>query len=120
MERLWKYLYVGLVNSLAEMSDLPSKLRARLAAETRLGLLPTALETESSDGFTHKYLLALDDDCQLRHQAIEARVGPPGQQPQRIGNEARFGNESQQKTMERRIRRSQRMRVFPMARRNVL
>jgi 23S rRNA (adenine2503-C2)-methyltransferase len=43
------------------MPELPPKLRARLAAETQLGVLPTALETASSDGFTHKYLLALED-----------------------------------------------------------
>jgi 23S rRNA (adenine2503-C2)-methyltransferase len=43
------------------MPELPPKLRARLAAETQLGVLPTALETASGDGFTHKYLLALED-----------------------------------------------------------
>ncbi|HEX2853258.1 MAG TPA: 23S rRNA (adenine(2503)-C(2))-methyltransferase RlmN [Opitutaceae bacterium] len=60
-ERLWNYLYIELAGSFAGMPELPPKLRARLAAETRLGLLPTALETESGDGFTHKYLLSLED-----------------------------------------------------------
>ena len=59
--RLWNYLYIELAASLAAMPELPPKLRARLAAETTLGVLPTALETASSDGFTHKYLLALAD-----------------------------------------------------------
>jgi 23S rRNA (adenine2503-C2)-methyltransferase len=59
--RLWNYLYIELAASLDAMPELPPKLRARLAAETQLGILPTALETASSDGFTHKYLLALHD-----------------------------------------------------------
>jgi 23S rRNA (adenine2503-C2)-methyltransferase len=59
--RLWNYLYIELAASLEAMTELPPKLRARLAAETQLGVLPTALETASSDGFTHKYLLALND-----------------------------------------------------------
>jgi 23S rRNA (adenine2503-C2)-methyltransferase len=59
--RLWNYLYIELAASLEAMPELPPKLRARLAAETQLGVLPTALETASSDGFTHKYLLALKD-----------------------------------------------------------
>ena len=59
--RLWNYLYIELAASLEAMSELPPKLRARLAAETQLGVLPTALETASGDGFTHKYLLALED-----------------------------------------------------------
>ncbi len=59
--RLWRYLYWECVDSLAAMTELPAKVRARLAAETRLGVLGTALATDSSDGFTRKYLLALDD-----------------------------------------------------------
>ncbi len=59
--RLWNYLYIELAASLDAMPELPPKLRARLAAETQLGVLPTALETASSDGFTLKYLLALHD-----------------------------------------------------------
>ena len=59
--RLWNYLYIELAASLEAMPELPPKLRARLAAETQLGVLPTALETASGDGFTHKYLLALED-----------------------------------------------------------
>jgi len=59
--RLWNYLYIELAASLEAMPELPPKLRARLAAEARLGVLPIALETASSDGFTHKYLLALND-----------------------------------------------------------
>src|SRR5476651_2510167 len=59
--RLWSYLYLGLADSFDAMPELPAKVRARLAAETRLGTLPTALATDSADGFTRKYLLALPD-----------------------------------------------------------
>jgi 23S rRNA (adenine2503-C2)-methyltransferase len=60
---LWNCLYLGLAESFSEtaMPDLPPKVRATLAAEATLGVLPTALETDSSDGFTRKYLLALAD-----------------------------------------------------------
>jgi len=36
-------------------------MRSRLAAATRIGVLPASLETESSDGFTRKFLLGLPD-----------------------------------------------------------
>ena len=59
--RLWRYLYWECVGSLADMTELPAKVRTRLQAETSVGVLPIALETDSSDGFTRKYLLSLDD-----------------------------------------------------------
>jgi 23S rRNA (adenine2503-C2)-methyltransferase len=60
---LWNYLYLGLAESFSEtaMPDLPPKVRTRLLAETSIGVLPTALETDSTDGFTRKYLLRLAD-----------------------------------------------------------
>ena len=58
---LWNYLYLGLADSLDAMPKLPPKLRARLKAHTHFGVLPTAFETDSCDGFTRKYLLALAD-----------------------------------------------------------
>ena len=61
--RLWNYLYLELAESFssAAMPELPAKVRARLEAEATLGVLPTALETDSTDGFTRKYLLTLGD-----------------------------------------------------------
>ncbi len=60
---LWNYLYLQLADSFSTtaMPDLPPKVRTRLLAEATIGVLPTALETDSSDGFTRKYLLALAD-----------------------------------------------------------
>ena len=63
--RLWNYLYLGLADSFDAMPELPRKVRVRLAAETSLGVLPTALETDSRDGFTRKYLLSLADDAKI-------------------------------------------------------
>jgi 23S rRNA (adenine2503-C2)-methyltransferase len=62
-ERLWNYLYLQLADSFTTdaMPELPAKVRTRLTAETSLGILPTAMETDSSDGFTRKYLLSLQD-----------------------------------------------------------
>ena len=61
--RLWNYLYLGLAESFSDaaMPELPPKVRARLIAETSIGVLPTALATDSSDGFTRKFLLSLAD-----------------------------------------------------------
>lgn len=59
--RLWSYLYLDLVDILDAMPDLPARVRDRLAAETFIGILPVAAATDSSDGFTRKYLLSLPD-----------------------------------------------------------
>ncbi|MFT3868175.1 MAG: 23S rRNA (adenine(2503)-C(2))-methyltransferase RlmN [Nibricoccus sp.] len=63
--RLWNYLYYECVDSFAAMSELPPKLRKRLDAECRLEVLPVARELHSSDGFTRKFLLGLDDDAKV-------------------------------------------------------
>lgn len=63
--RLWNYLYWECVDAFAAMPELPAKVRKRLEAETRLGVLPVALETDSTDGFTRKYLLGLADDARI-------------------------------------------------------
>jgi len=63
--RLWNYLYLQLAGSFEEMTALPARVRSRLKAESSLGVLPTALETDSSDGFTRKYLLALADGARI-------------------------------------------------------
>ena len=59
--RLWKNLYLGLAGPAGVFQEIPVRVRARLAAELRVGVLPTRLEQESSDGHTRKYLLGLED-----------------------------------------------------------
>ena len=63
--RLWSYLYLELADSFDAMPDLPTRVRQRLANELTIGVLTTATETDSSDGFTRKYLLALDDGARI-------------------------------------------------------
>ena len=64
-ERLWAYLYLELADSFDAMPELPAKVRNRLAQEAMLGRPATARETDSSDGFTRKYLLRLADGEQI-------------------------------------------------------
>ncbi|MCF7686838.1 MAG: 23S rRNA (adenine(2503)-C(2))-methyltransferase RlmN [Cephaloticoccus sp.] len=59
--RVWRYLYWECVESLAAMGELPAKVLTRLQTAAALDVLPTALETDSADGFTRKYLLRLQD-----------------------------------------------------------
>lgn len=61
-ERIWSCLYLDLVDSFEAMSDVPARVRARLIAEAQIGTLAVASETDSTDGFTRKYLLSLADD----------------------------------------------------------
>ena len=64
---LWNALYLGLADSFsaAAMPEVPARVRAQLEADAMLGVLPTALETDSSDGFTRKYLLTLADGAKI-------------------------------------------------------
>jgi len=59
--RIWRYLYLELVDSAAAMTEVPARVRHRLGAETRIGGLTEAAVHDSADGFTRKYLLALGD-----------------------------------------------------------
>lgn len=59
--RLWSYVYNERVERLANMPEVPARLRARLEAEISLTLPPAARETPSTDGFTRKSLLTLRD-----------------------------------------------------------
>ena len=58
---LWRYLYWECADSFAAMPKLPAKIRARLAADAVLRPPSVARETHSSDGFTRKFLLGLED-----------------------------------------------------------
>ena len=63
--RLWSYVYREGVTGWAAMPELPARFRARAEAELTLEILPVAAETNSSDGFTRKYLLALADERRI-------------------------------------------------------
>ncbi|AGC42644.1 radical SAM protein [Myxococcus stipitatus DSM 14675] len=58
---LWTGLYRQQARALEELEGLRPELRDRLRAHTRLGHLTTHHEAFSSDGYTHKLLLKLED-----------------------------------------------------------
>lgn len=63
--KLWSYLYLDLVDSFSAMPQLPPRIIEVLQNNAVIGTLATALETDSSDGFTRKYLLALEDGAKI-------------------------------------------------------
>lgn len=85
--RLWNYLYLALADSLSAeaMPELPEKVRARLIQETRIGSLPIARETDSSDGFTRKYLLSLTDGEAIETVLMRFTGGPMPAVPAQTG-----------------------------------
>jgi 23S rRNA (adenine2503-C2)-methyltransferase len=59
--QIWEWLYVHLATDFEQMTNLPRTLRARLAAETTIGV-PAPVDTlRSSDGGTLKVLLRMAD-----------------------------------------------------------
>jgi len=61
-DRVWSHIYVGGAGNFEDLTGLPGRLRARLAAELTPAFPMVAQETASADGFTRKFLLALADD----------------------------------------------------------
>jgi 23S rRNA (adenine2503-C2)-methyltransferase len=59
--RLWRYLYLELVDSFDAMPGLPDRVRTHLRAEAMLDVRPVVHAADSNDGFTRKFLLALAD-----------------------------------------------------------
>ena len=59
--RIWNRLYLGLAAAPDEIEGVPARVLKRLLAHARVGVLPVSADTESSDGFTRKYLLGLED-----------------------------------------------------------
>jgi 23S rRNA (adenine2503-C2)-methyltransferase len=57
--QVYRQLYVNLVDHPSQMTDLPVALRARLAAETRLGVLELARLQTDDEGLTRKALFRL-------------------------------------------------------------
>jgi len=59
--KLWAYVYLHGVENWRAMPELPARFRTKAEASLDFGRHETAAETHSSDGFTCKYLLALND-----------------------------------------------------------
>lgn len=60
-KQIYRQLYVNVVATPDEMTDLPKVLRERLAAETRIGSLTLAQTHQGDDGMTRKVLWKLPD-----------------------------------------------------------
>jgi len=60
-EQLWHWLYASLAGDWEQMTNLPSGLRQRLAAETELSPLTPVTSQESANGQTRKVLFRLRD-----------------------------------------------------------
>lgn len=65
--QIWSDVYVRLITNPADMTDLPTSLRSRLAADIAFSNLRPRATARSRDGGTEKALLALPDG-----QAVEA------------------------------------------------
>jgi len=63
--RLWRYLYRELAADVAAMTELPRRLRERLAEEATLVEPGVAATTESDGGATAKYLFALAEGAKV-------------------------------------------------------
>jgi len=63
--RLWSYVYPGGLENWSEMTELPARFRMKAEGELHFGRLPVATGRQSTDGFTHKYLLSLADDRRI-------------------------------------------------------
>jgi 23S rRNA (adenine2503-C2)-methyltransferase len=61
--QLWEGLYQSLVTSPDQITNLPLKLRERLASEFRFSAFEQQAELHSLDGSTHKYLLKAHDEA---------------------------------------------------------
>lgn len=59
--KIWKHLYRSLALEPGPIPQVPKALATWLAGHTRIGRPGTASRTDSSDGHTVKYLLALED-----------------------------------------------------------
>jgi 23S rRNA (adenine2503-C2)-methyltransferase len=58
---LFSYVHRDLERDIDRMVDIPARLRRRLALETNVPAPVVAVETDSDDGLTRKYLLELAD-----------------------------------------------------------
>jgi len=62
---IWRHLHAHARDDFESIERLPSGLLVRLGAETRLAWLPVVRDTHSTDGFTRKFLLGLEDGHQI-------------------------------------------------------
>ncbi|HUR20207.1 MAG TPA: 23S rRNA (adenine(2503)-C(2))-methyltransferase RlmN [Vicinamibacterales bacterium] len=64
-QRLWRHLHAHARDDFKSIDSLPSGLLSKLATETTTTWLPVVRDTHSTDGFTRKFLLGLDEGHQI-------------------------------------------------------
>ncbi len=69
--QIWHWLYQRLVGDIAEMTDLPRSLRAKLQQTYALGQMTVVAEQHSSDGWTRKWLFRLADGREIETVLME-------------------------------------------------
>jgi 23S rRNA (adenine2503-C2)-methyltransferase len=69
--QVWGWLYKRLARDFAEMTDLPSGLRAKLADSLRITPVEEAARVRSADGSTRKLLLRLEDGQSIETVLME-------------------------------------------------
>lgn len=83
--QVWRWLYVGLVDDVAQMTDLPIGLRRSLAARFRLHTIAAETTTDSHDSPATKFLFRLRDgafvETVLMHYGDEAAEAPDDDAP---------------------------------------
>ncbi len=78
-DKIWHSLYQQQTHTTSAMSDLRPDLQAKLQAKTAIHPLTSQLDTQSSDGFTRKFLLQLPDTHAIETvlMRFEGRKGAP-------------------------------------------
>jgi 23S rRNA (adenine2503-C2)-methyltransferase len=71
LSQIWRWIYERHVPDIDSMSDLSKDLRARLKERFTLSRLSTAAESQSSDGWTRKWLLKLADGSEVETVLME-------------------------------------------------
>lgn len=100
--QVWRWLYQGLVDDIAAMTDLPLTLRRQLAERFRLHRLHLLARSESSDSPASKLLFGLEDgqaiETVLMHYGDEGDDPPePDDSPEPEERVAPAGSEAQQR-----------------------
>jgi 23S rRNA (adenine2503-C2)-methyltransferase len=71
VKQIWGWLYQRMAGSIAEMSDLPKTLRARLEEQYVLGRMTVSADQRSSDGWTRKWLFRFPDGREIETVLME-------------------------------------------------
>jgi 23S rRNA (adenine2503-C2)-methyltransferase len=72
-DQLWRWLYQGLADDAAAMTNLPAALRTRLQSDADLTLICPISEQASADAHTRKMLFRLRDDATIESVLMRYR-----------------------------------------------